>query len=239
MTRTAEIFGSSIVTLGSFNPAIFSPDWLEKNGLLGADDASVARQWPSMIVSHQVTVFETDWFAMQVLENQFALNSKGALSPAFMDLAASILTLVPHTPITAIGLNFMGHYRLASEAEYHKVGDVLAPKGIWDELYPDANDSAGLANLTIRIEHAPRGKQPQTGDKKHVSIQPSDKIRLGVFLSYNDHHEVRGNQANNQTSAERAVEIVTLGWEDSWNDAVRVFDGVISRALASAEGQAT
>ena len=39
MTRTADIFGSSVVAVGAFNPAIFSPDWLERNKLIGQDDA--------------------------------------------------------------------------------------------------------------------------------------------------------------------------------------------------------
>ncbi len=188
-----------------------------------------------MMVSHQISVFETDWFTIQVLENQFVLQSKGALSPAFTDLAAGTLTLLPHTPITAIGLNYVGHYRLQTENDYHRVGDVLAPKTIWNELYPDENSSAGLSNLTILIRQTKRGKLPQTGDAKAITVQPSERIKFGVLMSYNDHHEVSANESNNQTSAERAVEIVTLDWESSWKDALRVFDGVISKALASPE----
>lgn len=232
MTRIAEIFGSSIVAIGDFNPAIFSPDWLERNGLLGAQDAEAARQGPSFIASHQVSVFETEWFAVQVLENQFSLTSKGALSPAFMDLAVGILTLVRHTPITAIGLNFMGHFKLASEAEYHKVGDVLAPKIIWDELYPDEEISAGLGVLTVRIQNAPRGTTPKSGDEKRISLQSSGRVKFGIFLSYNNHREIHVDENDNQTSAECAAEIVTREWQSSWDDAVRVFDGLISKTLA-------
>lgn len=35
MTYTAEIFGSTIVAVGIFNPAMFSVDMLKENGLLG------------------------------------------------------------------------------------------------------------------------------------------------------------------------------------------------------------
>lgn len=231
VTRTAEIFGSSIVAVGAFNPAIFSPDWLERNGLIGTQDAEAARQSPSYIVTHQVSVLETDWFALQVLESQFSLTSKGALSPAIRDLAVGILSLIPQTPISAVGLNFVGHYRIDTEDEYHKIGDVLAPKKIWNELFPDENSSAGVADLTIRILPTPRGKIPETGDEKRISIQSSTKIKCGIFLSYNDHHTVHADEGDNMTMAECTARIVDNGWQSSWEDAIRVFDGLISKAL--------
>jgi hypothetical protein len=188
VAHTAEILTSSIIAVGDFNPAIFTPDWLERNSLIGKDDADIVRegsQRKSLIVSHQVASFETKWFALQVLENQFSLTSKDALSPAFKDLAAGVFQLVPHTPVTAVGLNFMGHFKLATEAEYYRIGDLLAPKDIWKTLYPD--DAAGLADLTIRIQHWKRGEPLKTKDEKRISVQPSNLIKFGVYMSYNDY----------------------------------------------------
>lgn len=231
MTRTAEIFGSSIVAVGAFNPAIFSPEWLERNGLIGAQDAEAVRQSSSYIVTHQVSVMETDWFALQILENQFSLTSKDALSPAIKDLAVGILSLVPQTPVSAVGLNFFGHYRIATEDEYHKIGDVFAPKEIWNELFPDPNNSAGVGDLMIRVAPVPRGRIPETGDEKRISLQPSTKIKMGIFLSYNDHHVIRADEGDNLTMAEYAVKVINDGWQSSWEDSIRVFDGLISKAL--------
>lgn len=230
MLRTPDIFGSSIVALGAFNPAIFSPDWLEKNRLIGADDASAAKALSSYIISGQVSFFETGWFSTQVVENQFVLNSKGPLSPAFRDLAMGILSLVPHTPISAVGLNFMGHYRMGNDADYHKVGDVLAPKSIWKDLYSGENDSIGVGDLTMRIQRGPRG-QPTTKDERRISLQSSTKLPCALYLAYNDHHEIVEDRDRNLTSAERAIEVINNDWESSQADALRVFDGLISRAL--------
>ena len=232
MAHTPEILTSSIVVVGDFNPAIFSPDWLERNGLIGKGDADTVRdgsQGKSLLVSHQVVTFETKWFALQVLENQFSLTSKDALSPAFKDLAVGIFQLVPHTPVTAVGLNFLGHFKLATEDEYHRVGDVLAPKDIWKGLYPD--DGPGLADLTIRIQRWTRGEALKTKDEKRISVQPSSKIKFGVFLSYNDHYDVSTTVEDNLRSAERVATIIDNKWESSWEDAVRVFDGVLSKTL--------
>lgn len=232
MIRTADIFGSSVVAVGAFNPAIFSPDWLERNQLIGQEDADNAKKTPSLIISQQITVFETEWFAFQVLDNQFSLTSKGALTPAFKDLAVGILSLVPHTPITAIGLNFLAHFRLGTEAEYHKIGDVLAPKPIWNSLYPDRN-AAGLANLTIRIQDAERGQTPRSGNEKRISVQPSGKVKFGVFLSLNDHREIIEPKDAGMTTAEQAAALIDSEWQNSWEDAVRVFDSVVSQALSA------
>lgn len=232
MAYTAEIFTSSIVAVGDFNPAIFSPDWMERNKLIGESDANSVREGrtaKSLIVSHQVATFETKWFVLQVLENQFSLTSKDALSPALRDLAVSIFQLVPHTPVTAVGLNFLAHYKLASESEYHRVGDVLAPKDIWTALYPD--EMAGLADLTVRIQRGSRGQPTKTNDEKRIAIQPSNLIKFGAFLSYNDHHDLSTAGENDVKSGERVAALIDSQWEASWQDAVRVFDGVLTRAL--------
>jgi hypothetical protein len=231
---TPEILSSTIVALGDFNPAIFSPDWLEKNGLVGKADADTAREGSreqQLLVSHQASTFETKWFGLQVLENQFILSSKDALSPALKDLAVGIFQLVPHTPIRALGLNFQAHFKMTNEDEYHRIGDVLAPKGIWNSLYPE--DSAGLGNITIRIQHWKRGDpEPKSKDHKNIALQPSNVLKMGVYMSYNDHHDIITSAEDRTSSAERVIAIIDSGWEPSWHDAIRVFEGVLSAALS-------
>lgn len=232
MKHTAEILTSSIVVIGNFNPAIFTPDWLELNDLIGEGDADTVREGSEgreMIITRQVTTFESEWFVLEVLENKFSLTSKGALSPAVKDLAVGIFQLVSHTPIIAVGLNFIGHFKLASEDEYHKIGDILAPKDIWQKLYP--NDAPGLADLSIRIQHGGRGKKLESNDEKRITVRPSNIFKTGVHLSYNDHRDVRLADEDNPRPAERVASIIDNDWELSWRDAIRVFDGVLIMAL--------
>jgi len=126
----------------------------------------------------------------------------------------------------------MAHFKLPSEDEYHRLGDVLAPKGVWNSLYP--NDRAGLDTLTIRIQHGTRGKPAETKDERRITVKPSDKIpRFGIHLSYNDHHDVSVRQAD-LSPAEQVATIVDEQWEAAWRDAVRVFDSVLSAALGEA-----
>lgn len=234
MTFTAEIFTSAIVVVGDFNPAIFSPDWLERNNLIGEGDATVAREGRAgrqPLISHQVTNFETEWFTLQVLENQFSLTSKGVLTPAFKDLAVGIFQLVSHTPVKAVGLNFMGQFKFDTQDKQHKVGDVFAPKNIWSTLYPD-EFYVGLENLTMRIQHGSREGGADSNDEKRITLQRSSNFKHGVGLSFNDHHDLVADYDDDLSLAERLVIVIDEQWESVWHDAGRVFDQLLSKALA-------
>lgn len=240
MAATLEIFDSSIVAIGAFNPAILSPDWLERNNLIGKTDAAAAKQLDSLVITHQFSVIETDWFVLQVLENQFSLMSKGAVTPMLKDLAVGILSLVPQTPITAVGLNFMGHYKFSNVAEYYKIGDVLAPKNIWEQVFSSndqgtgngENQAIGLANITIKIQPCKRDETPLTRDEKNITLQPSTKIRGGVIFSLNNHKNVSEQRDENLTAAEYAAQIIDRDWEESNAESIKIFERTISLALA-------
>lgn len=236
MVEKAEMFASSIVCLGAFNSPIFSPDWLERQRLIGEQDAEVARKAPSYVVSGQVTQYETSWFAIQVLENQFSLTSKGALTGAFKDLFVSILHLLPQTPITAIGINFMGHFKMAKLDDLHQIGDALTPKAIWRELFPSEDSPPGLASLTIQVRKLDRKEITAKGrDWLNITIQPSAIIAGGVYMAYNDHHDIPLNDDSSLTAAERAAQIVEERWETSNDDALKVFNGILSKTLSSSK----
>jgi hypothetical protein len=232
VTRTPETFASSIVAVGSFNPAIFTPDWLEKHQLIGSLDAEWARDKSTnskLVISHEVSQLETKLFSLQVVGNQLTLTSKDALSPALRDLASGIFQLVPHTPITAIGLNFLGHYRLNDEKQYHAVGDHLAPKAFWSALYPDR--TAGIADLAMRLYPGSREKPESVVDYRQITIQPSNKIKFGIFLAYNDHHTLRNGDHGEEAPGTLAAQIVDEQWELVWKDAIRVFECILSSAI--------
>lgn len=238
MPHAPEIFSSSIVAVGAFNPAIFSPDWLEGRGLIGVEDAEAARTNKSLIISSQVATVQTNWFALQVLDTQFSLTSQGALSPVFRDLAVGIMTLLPQTPVSAVGLNFMGHYKMASRVDYDKVGDRLVPKGIWKEIFSDEDEHVGVQNLTVSVQKVKRetdgGVTALSNNRKNISIEPSGKLKLGLFLSCNDHREIDRSKLEDQTAAERVSEILESEWQASWDASLTLFDELLTKLIAGA-----
>ena len=232
MSYSVEIFGSSIVQVGSFNPSIFSVDWFETNKLIGQEDAEAARGSASLLVSRQVSAFETDWFSLQVLENQLTLSSKGPLTPAFRDIAESIATLLPHTPVTALGLNFLGHYKLSTEAEYHRFGDALVPKNIWNELIDVDNEFAGVGDVTVRVQRGERYKSVTEPDHLNVQVQPSGRVKFGVFLSCNNHRESFARMPGGKPTAQAASGVIIEEWQALKLKAETIFDGLLNKASA-------
>ena len=232
MDATIEIFGASVIVIGDFNPAIISPDWLEQNNLIGKDDAEDARQDDGTVISHKATQFETSWFAMQVLERQFSLTSKGLLSPSIKDLAVGIFSTLSHTPISAMGINFMAHYKMLKADHYFKIGDVIAPKTIWSELFKDENESIGLEALVMRVEPCKRGDTPTTGDLKRITLQISNKVHQGIFFSLNDHHNiVKIPNGSSTDAADKIVMLLEQEWQNTLDESKNIFDTVIERAL--------
>lgn len=230
MTYTAEIFGSTIVAVGIFNPATFSVDMLKENGLLGAEDADLARDQGSYVLTRQVSTLETEWVRLQVLENQLLIMSKGALSPAVRDIAVGILSLLSYTNISAVGLGFFGHYKMSSRADYHRVGDVFAPKTIWNDIFPTENHNTGMETLTVTVQPARREENAAMRNVKQITLQPSKLILDGLFLSCND-HVVEADDHTEIGTAERVARLIGAKWEPSWVEAVKLFESLISKAL--------
>ena len=136
-----------------------------------------------------------------------------------------LFQLVSHTPVKALGLNFIGHFKLDSQEQQHKVGDTFAPKGIWNKLYP--NTYAGLDQLTTRIQQGTRDDTIEKPvNEKRITVQPCHSFKYGVSLSINDHHNVSID--NDLTPAEQVSTIIDEKWQSSWEDSVRVFDQVLS-----------
>jgi len=235
VARQSELFASSVVCLGSFNPRILTPDWLERHKLIGSQDAEAARSSPSLLITAQVAQFECSWFSLQVVENQFSFTSKGALTDAFKDLVFGVLSLLPQTPVTGLGMNFMAHYRLATSTEYQLIGDALAPKKIWRDLFSESDDHVGLTDLTVRVQKVQKDVMIVAPNHTNIQIQPSGLIPRGVFVLYNEHHDLLfAGKDSDLLPAVLAANLVDEQWETVYADSVRVMNGIIEKALESA-----
>jgi hypothetical protein len=223
-----ETLNASIVAVGSINPPIISLDWLQYNGLIGSGDAEAARARPDYTVSRQVTRFQTGVASVQALENQLSITSTGPVTPALCDLATGIFDLLPHTPVSAIGLNFVAHYKTEDRTTYHRVGDVLAPKDIWNNIFPGKFN--GLSDLTIVVQDGTRDNLAARPDLQRISVQPSMQVAQGICLIMNDHHglDVDGKPL---TTAAGASALTRKYWSATHERSLEVFERVLSLAL--------
>jgi hypothetical protein len=119
---------------------------------------------------------------IQVLGERFsALTEKASDYEILKDLVVSTFRILTHTPIHLMGLNLDSHFRMSSEETWHALGDRLAPKDLWLRIF----DKPGLRSLTMESirQDGPKGVI-------RVKIEPSVKLKPGVFINVNDHYEI-------------------------------------------------
>lgn len=181
-----ELAGTALVLLGSFNPSIFQPAWFVRQNLLTAEEA----EGPAAkvkVIHPQVSQFETESYAVQVTAERFAAISKPNTPGVLLrDLVLGTFYVLEHTPVRALGINRLMHFRMPSEAAWHQLGDRLAPKDAWREILGNEVQSGRPGMLTLEIV-ATRHDAPEI--PMRVKVQPSGKVKpYGVYFETNEHY---------------------------------------------------
>lgn len=178
---TIESEEASIVFVGSFNPAIFHPQWFVRNDLIPQDDIEGAN---IEIVHNDISKFSLEWLGIDVLRNKFVArtNDPSKFSP-LKDLMISVFSILKHMPITQMGMNLISTYKIDEEANWHAIGDCLVPKSIWEKTLPKR---IGMTSLTV--------KSPRTDSLEgfiNVIVNPSMTGLFGVVFNVNSHVEIQ------------------------------------------------
>ena len=107
----------------------------------------------------------------------------------------SIVSILPHTPIIALGIHKSFHFEMSSVEKWHSLGHLLAPKAVWNDIL----EKPGLKQLTIE------GVRGTSLGKMFITVAPSDLVKIGVFI--NIHHDFRSDeQPNNAGWAKETLE---------------------------------
>jgi len=209
---------ANIVLVGSFNPAIFHPEWFVRHSLVPSDDLKGVKL---EIVHPDLSKFSFKWLSIDVLREKFIArtNDPASYSP-LRDLVVSTFNILDHTVLNQLGMNLMLVYDIEEESAWHKIGDVLAPKEIWKKTLPDR---IGLKTLTIQ---SPR--QDTLNGHIKVSIGPSNASTYSVRVDVNNHVELLDKDRNVQY---KVSEIIAENWEKSIEFAKNVCDSIITGAL--------
>lgn len=206
-----DLESKSLVLVGHFNPQIFQPTWLEKEGLIRRSEAEGVE---IEIIHPEIAILNFDGYSLRVTRDRFALSTlQTPFHPVLRDLVIGAFGLLRHTPVHLMGINAEAHFKMASVAAWHKFGHRLAPKdGLWDGLLK----APGMQSLTIQGER----DDGYTGYTR-VKVEPSPRFLPGLHFSINDHYS-----AENKDECVGCEEIVTiLGnvWEDCASRAREVF----------------
>ena len=185
MPLLPEIDGSSIVVLGSFNPAIFHPLWFKTNQLIRPEEADDAK----LEVTHPaVSIFSLEWFKLQVDMERFIVETtdKSNFGP-ISDLVLGTFSILDHTPVRALGINRVMHFKMDSREKWHAFGHMIAPKEVWQGVM----ERPGLRSLTMEDP-----RDDPMGFTR-VRIEPSKRIDPGIFIEINNHYEIKDNNIQN------------------------------------------
>lgn len=206
----------SIVVLGAFNPAIFHPQWMAAQGLLGKGEAEAATV---EIVHAEVAVFTGGWFRCEVTRDRFTLRSAqlSHVEP-LRDLAVGCFRVLNHTPVQVCGVNHTSILRFESTTAFNEFGWTLVPPQPWD----GALERPGVARLEEQ------GTQP--GGRAgyiRVIVEPILDGSNSVRIEVNDHNPL----AETGMSAATALEELLMNrWEEIEARARSITDRILAVA---------
>jgi hypothetical protein len=172
---------SSIVLVGDFDPLLMAPHWFVKQGMLPQED--IDESLSIELVYKDITKFSVAGIVVEVRADMLILRSEQVSFDYMLhDLALGVITSVKHANITAVGLNVFDDIVISDDKLWHKFGDVLAPKEIWNVAVPNSG-RAGLVNMQMQLRK-PVGEP----GVYNFTVQLTDRAN-GMRLSLNHHFD--------------------------------------------------
>ena len=217
---TIESEEASITFIGSFNPAIIHPEWLLRHKLISKDDNKGAE---IEIVHPEISRFTLEWLDVDISRRKIIIrtNDPSKYSP-LRDLMISIFKILEHTPIKQLGMNLIVTYEIDTEENWHKIGDNLAPKEIWEESLPKR---VGLGALTVE---SPR--IDELDGKISVSISSLRQEFFGIIVNTNNHVELIVTQEDKEKIYDAPI-ILTNYWDSALELAKTIGKTTLTKAL--------
>lgn len=238
MEWDTEILLGNVVLLGDFNPAIFSPAWLARYGVISDEEARAAEkpvahpQIAQVIIDHLTITVELNKFSVRMTEDPIVRT---------LDIATKVFReLLPHTPIHSFGINYAEHWRTDSAERRLALGRALAPTEPWGEWGTTFGDNdpeqvGGMVLLKMRKPMQPVGKgAARITGYLNVEVAPSGDLNdpyRAVLIGTNHHREFE------QKPVEGARPIIDLA-EETFDAAIAQSRRIISDVKTFAKGLA-
>ena len=231
MRITPEMDTVSVVVIGHFNPAIFTPAWFALHELLPQRAATSAE----LNLAHpEITQFQSDWLNLQVTRDRFVAQTTQAPYIRVSDLAVRVFKdHLSHTPLRAFGINREVHFCVLTAAERDRIGRALAPVepwGTWGQQLGTSGEQGGMTSLTmtqVAIEGRP------AGDHINVAVEPSKRVGdgvVGVYVRVNDHYAA--DETVGSDFSVKLMETLEKDFDSSLGRGENIIDHIMSLADA-------
>lgn len=172
-----EISGMSVVAVGDFSPAVFTPAWFALYNLLprNAVDSSNVQ-----IVSSEVTAFSYEWLRVEATRNHLIITT---LQEPYVRLRDVVIRMFreqfSNAPVNALGINRTVHFRVRNFDERNRIGRALAPVdawGIWGHDLERDSSRGGMTSLTMTQTNI---EERSKDDRVNVQVEPSNRVGGG------------------------------------------------------------
>jgi hypothetical protein len=222
-----EVTQLSVVLLGNFNPTIFQPAWLARHGVITEKAAETAA---ITVIHPDVVIFAVqDLFTLHVERERFSI-SRASIPWVFVsDFVAKIFgDLLPHTPVSKLGINLVVHFDAGSQAKRDEIGERLAPPAPWGEWGALAASGEGMRRGGLRsLTMIQKNVSDRPAGWVQAKIEPSILVRggvTGIFMEINDHYELVGQSED----ARAIVAILQEKFDSSVRNSERIVDQIMS-----------
>lgn len=170
---------TNVVVKGPFNPGIFSPSWLYINGVIGSAEHENSKV---SLITPDFAKFECVWLDVTITQDTLQMaTARVDEFERLRDAVIATISLLPHVPVAVMGFNRSAHFDVGGVDEWHRVGDQLAPKGVWNDILK----LPGMKSLTLW------SVRPDTHSGRiQVTVEPSSILPVGIFVSHNDHYNL-------------------------------------------------
>ncbi len=212
-----------VVLIGFFNPAMFHPIWFKSNKIINSSEIDLCIEQKQCIISPEFTLFHTDQLEVKVENNRFIMTAMKEPFINLMDTIKKTFENLNTIPTKAMGINFLAHYIMPDIENYHKIGDIIAPKeGIWNLLLKENitgnNRKGGL--FSIRMTNQ---KENQEGSI-NVRFEKSNKYDKAIFIETNDHYQFKEN-----IDMDIAMQILEQNFIRSIDDSFKIQQSIFNK----------
>ncbi len=223
-----DISNASVVLLGRFNPAIFTPAWFVLHELL---PKPVADRHDLQVAHDQIVAFSTDWLRVEARPDRFQVETQQAPYIRLHDLVIRLFEEhLFHTPVRAFGINRDVHFRAPSRGAWNAVGRLIAPLSPWEGLSDKLDltgEQGGLSSLSMR--QSDMSDRPP-GGHLNVTVEPSSRVgggQTGIYVAVNDHYEINDESPQGRG---QLFDLLKQHFETSLRRAEDIVDHVMSMA---------
>ena len=220
---------SALVLLGHFNPATFHPEWFDRFKVLPShetqwaegekpkiteiplkDGKMVIEERPAIIVRHDSAELQFPSIRLSVNPTRFVCRAVERENfHLAKEVTTKIFTLLSHTPINALGINFNGHCRFADDSD--KILKSLFAKR--EESFQKIFEG----NYQVEGQFVFQSR----GQRGTLKFELSKKMNGGIFVSSNFHSEIETH------TAEQAIQLIDENYEKDLEEVLTIVKNLI------------